>query len=344
MAAEIGPQTPRLSDTPVGEELLEDPYSFEFFQAVSLLQRLMPNARPVGMFADPAQEAVHFRVNSRMSFPPSQIHKLEVPASAPAEMTVNFMGITGPSGVLPNTYTELLLERLREKDRSLADFFDIFNNRSIALFYRAWQRSRFPVTYTADGRDHFTHYLLDLVGLGTPGLQNRQQIDDDALLHYVSLVAMQSRSAAALEQIAADYFEVPVEVEQFTGAWYTLSSANQCAMTGQESASTQLGHGAVVGDAVWNRQGRVRLRVGPLSIGRYREFLPDGGAYAALRSLVRFFSNDTLDFELQLILERRQVPGIELDFDSPNPAPLGWLSWASTRPLSHDPDETILTL
>ena len=40
-------------------------------------------------------------------------------------------------------------------------------------------------------------------------------------MHYVSLVAMQSRSAVALEQMLADYFEVPVEIEQFTGAWYT---------------------------------------------------------------------------------------------------------------------------
>ena len=344
MEAEIGPQAAGLTDTLLGQQLAEDPCSFEFFQAVALLQRMMPDVRPVGEFSTPAQEAVHFRAHTRMGFPASQIQMLEFPADSPPEMTVNFMGLTGPSGVLPYTYSNLVLERIREKDRSLADFFDIFNNRSIALFYRAWQKSRFPVTYSPGGHDRFTHYLLDLIGLGTPGLQNRQQIDDEALLHYVSLIAMQSRSAVALEQIAADYFHVPVEVEQFTGAWYTLSPSTQCSMTDQDSVSTQLGSGAVLGDAVWNRQGRVRLRIGPLAIDRYREFLPDGGAYAALRSLVRFYSNDTLDFELQLILERQQVPGIELDFDSSDPVPLGWLSWVKTRPLSLDPDDTVLTL
>ena len=50
---------------------------------------------------------------------------------------------------------------------------------------------------------------------------------DEALLHYVGLLSLQARSAAALEQILGDYFEVPVEVEQFVGAWYPLDPASQ---------------------------------------------------------------------------------------------------------------------
>ena len=39
-------------------------------------------------------------------------------------MKVNFMGLTGPMGVLPYAYTELILERLRAKDKSLQSFLE----------------------------------------------------------------------------------------------------------------------------------------------------------------------------------------------------------------------------
>jgi type VI secretion system protein ImpH len=63
-----------------------------------------------------------------------------------------------------------------------------------------------------------------------------------------------------------------------------------------------------------------------------------------LRAITRFFSNQCLEFELQLVLDRNQVPKVELDLDSSNPARLGWVSWAKTEPLGCDPDDTILIL
>jgi len=343
MATEIRPETSRLKNSPLGDQLAEDACSFEFFQAVTLLQRLT-DLRPVGGFSNPEDEAVHFRVNPQLGFPASPIQTLEFSDDAPPEMMVNFMGLTGPSGVLPYAFSELILERIRAKDHSVSAFFDIFNHRAISLFYRAWQRSRFPVTYSAGSRDLFTRYLLDLIGLGTNGLRGRQEVEDEALLHYVSLVGMQSRSAVALEQIIEDYFEVPVEIQQFTGAWYGLDGPTQCAMTELDTASRQVGVGAVVGDAVWDRQARVRIRLGPLGMERYCDFLPEASAYKALRAITRFFSNQCLEFEVQLVLERAQTPGTELDFDAANPVRLGWVSWLRTAPLGIDPDDTILTL
>ena len=328
------------------EKLAGDANSFEFFQAVALLERLRSSMRPVGHFSSPSAEAVRFRANPRLGFPASEIQKLDLPENAPAEMMVNFMGLTGPSGVLPHPYSELILERAnaRPRDFGFAAFLDIFNHRAVSLFYRAWQKARFPVTYGKSHRDLFSQYLLDLVGLGTPGLRDRQAIEDEALLHYISLVAMQSRSSTALQQLLEDYFEVPVEIEEFTGAWYAIAPDTQCQMTDEDTPSRQVGEGAVVGDAIWDRQGRARIRIGPLSLERYNDFLPKGSAYAALQSITRFFTNQSLDFEAQLVLDRTEAPPIQLDADSAHPARLGWVSWACTAPLGSDPDDTVLAL
>ena len=353
MGAEIGTQAADMSEDEermramnalIEAEMKEDAPSFEFFQAVALLERLRDNKRPVGWFSNPEDEAVHFRANPRMGFPASEIQQLEMKEDGPAEMMVNFMGLTGPQGLLPHPYSELILERSRAKDHSLAAFLDIFNHRAVSLFYRAWQRTRFQVNYGAGARDVFSQYLLDLLGMGTAGLRDRQDIEDEALMHYVSLMGMQARSATALEQVLADYFEVPVEVQQFTGAWYALDRGTQCQMNDRESPSLEMGGGAVVGDAVWDRQGRARIRIGPLTLEKYQEFLPGGSANKALKAITKFFSNNCVDFEAQLVLGRNEVPTIELDLDGKQPARLGWVSWAKTAPLGMDPDDTVLAL
>jgi type VI secretion system protein ImpH len=344
MGTEVGTPGAGLNESAIGIELKDDACSFEFFQAVALLERLRHDARAVGGFSSPEDESVQFRVNPRLGFPASEVQELKVHDDGPAEMMVNFMGLTGPMGILPHPYSELILERLRAKDRSLAAFLDIFNHRAISLFYRAWQRSRFPVNYGAGNRDFFTQYLRDLLGLGTASLRDRQDVEDEALMHYISLVVSQSRSATALEQLLADYFEVPVEVQQFTGAWYSIDSATQCEMDEAGSLSSQVGLGAVVGDAMWDRQSSVRIRIGPLTMERYTDFLPEGSAYAAMCAITRFFGNDCQDFEVQLVLGRAQVPPIKLDLNDERPARLGWVSWAKTKPLSHDPDDAILAL
>ena len=344
MATAGGTQDSGLKDSALEEVLHEDACSFEFFQAVTLLQRLHSERQPVGRFSKPEEEAVHFRTNNTLAFPASQIQEIDYPEDAPPQMLVNFMGLTGPMGVLPYCYTELILERARAKDRALPAFLDIFNHRMISFFYRAWEKHRFPVTYYLGDEDLFTHHLLDLIGLGTPGLQNRQAVPDDAFLHFAGLFGMQSRSAAALEAIISDYFQVPVEVEQFSGAWYRLDTATQTCMEEDDNDSQQLGGGAVVGDEIWDQRSRVRVKLGPLTLAQYRDFLPEGTSFEPLRALTRFFCNDEFDFDVQLTLARDEAPRCEVGFEGEAAPRLGWVTWLKSAPLDRDPGDTILNL
>lgn len=333
-----------LIPSPMEEVLHDDACSFEFFQAVMLLKRLRHDHQAVGRFSNPSEEAVHFCVNNQLAFPASQVQKIDFPADAPASMVVNFMGLTGPMGVLPYCYTELILEQLKAKDRSLSSFLDIFNHRLISFFYRAWEKYHFPVTFRLGDEDRFTHHLLDLIGLGTTGMQDRQAIADDALLHYAALLAEQTRSASALEAILRGYFEVPAEIEQFTGAWFRLDETTQCRMREESSDSELLGAGAVVGDEIYNQQSSIRIKLGPMQLQRYCDFLPDGSAYQPLRAITQFFSNGEFDFEVQLLLDRNDVPDCEVGYEDDENPRLGWVTWLKSKPMDRDPGDTILRL
>jgi len=328
----------------IGETLRREPFSFDFFQAVRLLERFYPERTSVGRFAHPETEVARFGVHASLAFPASQIQKMDWPERKPVQMTVNFMGLTGPQGVLPNPYTTLIIERLRAGDSSLQDFLDIFNHRIISLFYRAWRKYRFDVACEEGERDLFSRHLLSLVGLGTDGLRDRQAVSDDALIYYAGLLAQRPRSAQALQQILADYFDVPVKIEQFAGGWYRLDRATQCRLEEGSSESEELGFGAVVGDEVWNQQSKVRIVLGPLTLERYVDFLPYGQSWEPLGAWVRFFSNDEWDFEVKLILEREQVPACTLGAEGASGPQLGWVSWVKSVPFGRNPDDTVLGL
>lgn len=344
MATESGTIDTDLIASELAMRLRREPFRFDFFQAVRLLERLLPDRSPVGKFEPPSKEIAHFGAFPSLAFPASQIQSMDWPDHGPLRMIVNFMGLTGPLGVLPNPYTSLLIERLRQADTSPRDFFDIFNHRMVSLFYQAWRKFRFDVAYERGERNRFSRELLSLVGLGTDGLQGRQAIPDDAMIYYAGLLGQRPRSAQALQQILSDYFEVPVEIEQASGGWYHLDPETQCCLAEGSTDSEKLGFGAVVGDEIWNQQSRVRVVLGPLSLERYREFLPDGSCWEPLRAWVRFFSNEEFDFDVKLILERKGVPPCELGADEGAGPRLGWVSWVKSAPFGRDPDDTVLAL
>jgi type VI secretion system protein ImpH len=195
--------------------LLEnDPSSVDFFQAVQLLERIYPEREAVGGFVHPSREVVRFSVHNRLAFPASQIQTIEWPEEGPPVMTVNFMGLTGPVGVLPHLYTLLIVERRWARDRALAEFLDIFHHRIISLYYQA--RRKYRVTTSRHATEHrVTQYLKDFAGIGTKGLANRQEVSDLSLIYYVGMLALQPRSAIAFEHLLRDFFRAPVVIHQF---------------------------------------------------------------------------------------------------------------------------------
>ena len=329
---------------PLRQVLEENAPGVQFFQAVRLLQKLQPERNPVGSFVTPDSEAARFRAHPSLSFPPSEIYSLEWKKDAPPEVEVNFLGTNAPVGVLPHVYTELLLERMRARDHALRDFLDLFNHRMISFFYRAWEKYRFQFAYERSELDNAAQCLLPLLGLGTKGLQDRQDVPDTALMFYSGLLAHRPHSAAALKQVLEAYFEIPVEVEQFAGRWYRLQPSDQTQLDESEGLSEQLGVGAVVGDEVWEEQSVVRLRLGPLDLDRYLDFLPTGSAYQPLQTLLKFIYHEELDFEVQLVLKGAEAPSVELGREDELAPRLGWVTWAKTRPMDRDAGETVLQL
>lgn len=333
----------RRTDPSLKQSLFQEPYCFDFFQAVRLLERSFPTHLSVGRDNEPKREVVRFHNHISLTFPPSEISKLTPPQESTCEnssqMTVAFMGLAGISGVLPTHYTELLIERKRQKDSTLANFFDIFNHRLISFFYRAWGKYRFPVAYERGEEDAFTSYLFDTVGMGTKGLQKRQSFPDKALLLYSGLIGQQPHSASALTAILSDFFQIPVKIEQLTGQWLKLEAES---LTRLGKANSSLGQDTVVGSRVWDQQSKFSVNFGPLLLRQFQEFLPIGSAYRPAIDLVQLLTGQELDFDQRLVLKAAEVPACKLTYEKQNGLLLGWTTWLKTKEFDQDDRQVVL--
>lgn len=336
MAPDRGP-----TDRPLDDTLFAEAYRFDFYQAVRLLEVLYPRQVAPGEDVEPLKETVRFASKVALEFPASDVDEAERPKQAdrPAGMRVNFLGLAGALGPLPQPYTELILQRVWRKDGALRDFLDIFNHRLVSFMYRVRKKHRVALEPKRPDEGRMAQHLFALVGLGTPGLRGRMPVRDRALLVYAGLLAQQPRSMVGLEAVLTDYFRVSVHGRQLLGSWHTLD-AHQTTRIGVTGRNQRLGEGAVVGTRVWDQQTRFRLELGPLGLHEFLGFLPIGRAWKPLCGLTRFWAGREFDFDVQLTLRAGQVPESRLSGSS-GPR-LGWTSWLKTRDFTADDSQVVL--
>ncbi|MBP2298731.1 type VI secretion system baseplate subunit TssG [Azospirillum picis] len=333
------------------DRLFRAPHRFDFFQAVRVLEwrarreardsRLSPR-HAVGHDHDPREEVVRLRAETSLTFPGNQVAGAETGTDGRPPVVVGaFMGLVGPLGVLPQHYTELMIRSLRERNRALRDFYDIFHHRAFSLFYRAWAKYRLAPSFERAREqrepDPVSTVVGSLIGIGQPSLTGRLAVADETLLHYSGLLARGPRSAADLQEMLSDHLGRPVTVDSFVGSWLPIAPDGQTRLPGPgdpDGRHCRLGIDALAGDRAWDVQGKFRLRIGPLKHDQFRDFMPEGREFRKLQDLVRLYVGPELDFELQVTLEAPQVPAARLAAgpDDATATRLGWNGWVLHAP------------
>lgn len=332
-AIEAAPAAAPPAGSPLAR-LLDQPQQFGFFQAVRLLdlaQGLNPPTPAGGRTG-----GVRFRTPASLAFPPSEVHSLEPAADAPGrlEMTVNFLGLTGPSGALPRHYTEWLIGRAHARDRAAQAFFDLFNHRLLTLFWQAWAKYRPEVGHESGHRRGALDYVHHLVGMGTPELSKRLQpagvkpgerrLPGAALAYFSGLISQRPHGQGALEQVVSTVVGARVSVVGCHGTFQAIPLRDR---TRLGTRNARLGDGLVLGRRVFDRQTALLLRVGPLSAKRFARLLPRGHLLGELVELVRFLTGLSIDLRVKLQLEDASVSRPELGRRDAHGPQLGWNTW-----------------
>jgi len=383
-------------NTAVIDKLAQHPYQFSFKQAVRVIERSnnyndmveTSAIQSVGRFMPPQSECIRFTSRQSLSFASAEISSVEPLYQDNTEnnqwqMQLNFIGLTGSSGVLPYHYTETVLKRLKVKDKTISEFFNLFNHRTASLFFQSsvkyfapleYERTRLSNKHTAQTSnppvvdthtnnnqtswtntnkpnnskvktDNFTKMLLSLVGLGTGNLNDRLYTKDESLLRYAGLFSSSVRSASGLKQILESHFELPVEIKEFVGQWQPLIDdvRTKLPYRGGLGQNNQLGKTVMLGKSGFFAQGKINIILGPLTAKQLKKFTPQTPHLKALDELVRLYLGFEHDYSFILRTLKKDLPS-QVSFARQNKPILGWTSWLSSKQVSTEDGDCVIDI
>ncbi len=324
MAGDGGGQAPDIEAA-----LLEQAKRFSFIQALRLLRLIC--RRQAGQDLDESRLSRWIRVRPQLSldFPGTDIASIEKKQEPGTHylVTATFFGLYGASSPLPTFYTEDLIQERNEGRSITRDFLDILNCPLYELLFRAWAKHQLLYQLVEEKDQDALDRLYCLLGLDGDGF--RSQVEDSyRLLRYTGLASQLPRSAEGLRAMLADALGTDrVEVISCVEQMAPLPENLRLVLGARENV---LGDNTVLGEMVPDRMGRFRIRIGPVDGNRLHDFLPDGQLFARIRELVRFYLDQPLEWDLEIILEPGQVQSPVLGRQSW--ARLGWNTWLAAEP------------
>lgn len=318
---------------PIIEKLQQEPERFSFFQATYLAENIIKSSQ-LNLSLD-KNNFIFFTANSLLSFPVSDIQTLKFVDSHYIEIEVNFIGLTGPSGILPNHYSELLVQRVQQKDYGLKDFFNLFNHKTSSLFYQAWQK------YTCPYANSFYQYKLTrllegLVGSKVPNNKFSEK-KVHAVYYYGGLFSQKSHNAVSLGNILADYFNLPIQIKPFQTKKHRLAILD-CSILGNsinpQGNFTKLGCHTVLGQIIWQMQNTFLIIIGALTYKEFKQLLPNNYMLNTFILITRRYINPILQFDIKLLLKKTEVPFCYLSLQAD--LMLGRNTWLKSKEFIQD--------
>jgi type VI secretion system protein ImpH len=334
------------------ERLTAEPWRFDFFQAVWLLERSHGDRTPVGERGPVAREAIRFRPAVSLGFPPTDVRGIARGGGADGvpefhRVEISFLGLYGVSTPLPLHYAVDVLradqgtvaaspvhaasDARRDEDgassSAVRDFLDLFHHRLISLFYRAWIKYRYNRVFGHPSRDRITDYLCRLIGCPLDSDRAVMGVSPVRMIRYAGTLTHHPRSAAELRGLLEDYWEfVPARVTQCAGRWITLKPSD---LNDVGVRNCTLGEDVILGEQIYDLSGKFVATLGPVDWETYLSFLPDGKRFAETCSLIRLSRGDPLAFDLEVVLRENVVPALSVS-STDAAARLGYTAWVRT--------------
>jgi type VI secretion system protein ImpH len=344
--------------------LTANPQRFDLFQAISLLERAAPWARPLG-HGNGAGEAIRLSGFVSLAFEPSDIRSVRLnpllegtmgtaattggassasgtpgPHYTPRQtytVSTPVLTLAGANGPLPMPFTEMVLARRAARDHATADLLDIFNHRFLSFLYRSRKKHAPGLNWRAPDASALASCLDALSNLGLRGGVRGPQ-GAHLWMRHAGLLGAAPRSMTGLLAMLSDRLDLRMRGAQFVGCWRAIDARDSLRIARTGSAAPRLGGTSVLGRRTWDQAGGIRVELLDLTRERFAALLPGGRDHELAAWLIRCYVQQDLDVQFVLNLAPQRTACV---LGGASASRLGWTSWVAGAHGSTSPDKPV---
>ena len=253
---------------------------------------------------------LRFVQNASLEFPQQEFAAVNHD-DAQQHMTVltNFLGLLGATGVMPTHYTEDLLHQLKAKNYAQKEFYDIFHQRIIELFYAADQAlspiiDADAINLNPSQHSAIQHYLCDLLGID-------YQTNHVALQHN-SFYANPTPSAAKLAQILRANTLLNITVQQSMPITENIPTQYCNQLNAEKSYNMLLNTDFVLGDRARFDHAYFLIVVTAECLNEFTRIKRDTRIMENIQHHARAYAGNAFKFNIEIQIDEREIQPMQL--------------------------------
>jgi len=304
-------------------ELINNASEYDFFQLITLLREL-----------EKKEENIRFSVPCNLTFPTADIESLHYSKEEDSgfHLVVNFLGLTGPSGILPPHYTEYLINQSQQKKFAVKDFFDLIHQRALLFYYKSWVKTHFYVNFNCKNRHDQPNDIMEIlcshVGFSSKKDLHGLNFIDNFVLSNAGIFSKKRPTLSELCTLIEHYLQLHVEVIPFCKSKYYFTSEQISFFPNKDHPTGNhcyLSTNARLGDAIDLYQNSFKVVIYVKDFSQWNDLLPGGTYFKTICDIIQYYVGIEYSFKLELGCNLTMLGSTRLG--DPTTAKLGWNSW-----------------
>jgi len=307
----------------------EKDVGWSFYQLVRLL---LPNQVSQDELLEHLNNTVEFASSLSQDFPAGEIRRVEIADSdsqqsvnKKTKITCNHYNIAAVNGPLPEPFVEMLRDDKIQNSGTMNAFINIFNNRIQALRYLVQAYTNNNLTSSLAADTSTGQFLLSLSGHLNKEQRKLHQQTDETYIGLAGDLANCRMSLPIIRKLLHRTLGVHLHaMNSLIGRWLLVEESDHTHI-GQKNH--RLGSEATLGKRIWDQHAIFELVLGPLTVSRIQELVPNGKDYPKLKKVIEWISDLKCDCKITLLCSPDSASETKLSQHKNQTNSLGYGTW-----------------